>query len=322
MKYFKKFFLPAGVILAVLLAFFVPEWGITLRDNLHQNILVIIIFLVCGIQTSVKDLHIDKKSILFLLGGGIFTLLILPVIAWGSSHLLAIAALPAAGLIVMAASPPTLSSGIVMTETSDGNYVTAVAITMLYNLVSVLTIPFVLALLISSDAGINTDAWNTLKKLFLLVVLPFAGGFALRFPLKGRKLPFLSYINSTAVILLVLFFFSSSSASMKQISFGFLLKSFAATVIIHMGAMAILWYAGKALKLPVSERKAYIFTAGSKTLTMALTTLAIMGAEKGDAALPCLIFYFIQMLFDSFLAAKMGLSSQEKEEEPAIEKSI
>ena len=214
--------------------------------------------------------------------------------------------------MVMTASPPTLSSGIVMTETSNGNHVTAVAITMLYNLVSVLTIPFILALLISSDAGINTNAWNTLKNLFLLVVLPFAAGFALRFPLKGRKMPFLSYINSTAVVLLVLFFFSSSSASMKQISLVFLLKSIAATIIIHMGAMAIFWYAGKALKLPVSERKAYIFTAASKTLTMALTTLAIMGAEKGDAALPCLIFYFIQMLFDSTLAAKMGLASPEE----------
>ena len=126
-----------------------------------------------------------------------------------------------------------------------------------------------------------------------------------------QKSSWLSFVSSTAVILLILFFFSASSEKMKAISTLILLKGFGAAIIIHLGSMAFFWYGAKMLKMPVGECKAYLFTAASKTLTIALTTLAIIGAGDGDAVAPCIIFYFFQMIFDSFLAAKMGLSSKE-----------
>lgn len=317
-KIVKKTFLPVGLVVAVILAYFVPEFGIKLKNTIDQNIFIVAVFLVCGIQTSVKDLHITKKSLLFLVGGAVLTLFICPVFAWGITLLLGLAALPAAGLIVVAAAPPTLSSGIVMTETAGGNNVTAIAITMLYNLAAVFTIPVVLTFAIASDTGINTNPWNMLKKLFILVVIPFAVGFVFKTLVKMKKSPsWLSFISSIAVVVLILFFFSASSDKMKAISGLVFLKGFAAAILIHLGSMALFWYGAKALKMPVEEGKAYLFTAASKTLTIALTTLAIIGAGDGDAVAPCIIFYFFQMLFDSFLAAKMGLA---KESEQAASK--
>ncbi len=311
-KIVKKTFLPAGLVIAVVLSFIIPQFGIKFKETLDQNILIVAVFLVCGIQTSISDLYITRKSLLFLIGGAILTLFLCPVFAWGITLLLGLAALPAAGLIVVAAAPPTLSSGIVMTETAGGNNVTAIAITMLYNLAAVFTIPVVLSFAIASDAGINTNPWNMLKKLFILVVIPFAAGFAFKTLIKMKKSPsWLSFVSSTAVILLILFFFSASSEKMKAISTLILLKGFGAAIIIHLGSMAFFWYGAKMLKMPVGECKAYLFTAASKTLTIALTTLAIIGAGDGDAVAPCIIFYFFQMIFDSFLAAKMGLSSKE-----------
>ncbi|MBO5760928.1 MAG: bile acid:sodium symporter [Lentisphaeria bacterium] len=311
-KIVKKTFLPAGLVLAVLLACIVPEFGIKMKSTIDQNIFIVIVFVVCGIQTSLSDLHITKKSLFFLVCGGILTLFLCPLFAWGITLLLGLASLQAAGLIVAAAAPPTLSSGIVMTETAGGNHVTAIAITMLYNLAAVFTIPVVLAFAIASDAGINTNPWNMLKKLFLLVVLPFAAGFVFKTLIRMKKSPsWLSFVSSFAVIALILFFFSASSDKMKAISAMVLLKGFIASIIIHFACMASFWYGAKALKLPVEECKAYLFTAASKTLTIALTTLAIIGAGDGDAVAPCIIFYFFQMIFDSFLAAKMGLSGKE-----------
>ncbi|MBO4305365.1 MAG: bile acid:sodium symporter [Lentisphaeria bacterium] len=311
-KIIKKLFLPVGLVLAVILSFCVPRFGIAFKSALNQNILIMLIFLICGFQTTLNELRITKRSLIFLVGGALLTLFVCPLFAWGITLLLGLAALPAAGLIVVAAAPPTLSSGIVMTETAGGNNVTAVAITMLYNIVAVFTIPLVLGLALASETGINTDPLNMLKKLFLLVVIPFIIGFDLKNLFRMKKAPsWFSFVSSTAVILLILFFFSASSDSMKKISGIMLFKGFAAAIVLHLGSLAAFWYGGKALKLPEEECKAYLFTAASKTLTMALTTLAIMGAESGDAVAPCIIFYFFQMMFDSSLAAKMGLSAKE-----------
>ena len=319
-KIIKKIFLPASLVLAVILACFVPEFGIKMKNTVNQNIFIVVVFVICGIQTSISELHITKKSLFFLVCGAVMTLFLCPLFAWGITFLLGLASLQAAGLIVVAAAPPTLSSGIVMTETAGGNNVTAIAITMLYNLAAVFTIPLVLAFAIATDAGINTNPWNMLKKLFLLVVIPFAAGFIFKSMIRMKKSPsYLSFISSFAVFMLVLFFFSASSDKMKAISAMVLLKGFIAAIIIHLGSMASFWYGAKALKLPAGECKAYLFTAASKTLTIALTTLAIIGAGDGDAVAPCIIFYFFQMIFDSFLAAKMGLSR--KENPPAGQES-
>lgn len=311
-KIVKKTFLPVGLVVAVVLSFWIPEFGIKMKNTIDQNIFIVAVFVVCGIQTSIKDLHITKKSLFFLAAGGILTLFLCPLFAWGITFVLGLAAFQAAGLIVVAAAPPTLSSGIVMTETAGGNNVTAIAVTMLYNLAAVFTIPIVLSFAIASDAGINTNPWNMLKKLFLLVVIPFAAGFAFKALVKMKKSPsWLSFISSLAVVVLILFFFSASSERMKSISAIVLLKGFIAAIVIHLASMAAFWYGGKALKMPVEECKAFVFTAASKTLTIALTTLAIIGAGDGDAVAPCIIFYFFQMLFDSVLAAKMGLSGKD-----------
>ena len=60
----------------------------------------------------------------------------------------------------------------------------------------------------------------------------------------------------------------------------------------------------------VPERKALLFTGASKTITITITTLNIIGADSGAALVPALVFYFVQSLVDSSLAAKMGLSCE------------
>ena len=75
---------------------------------------------------------------------------------------------------------------------------------------------------------------------------------------------------------------------------------------MRLGLMAVLWYGGKLFNMDIADRKAAIFTAGSKTLTIALATLAIMDAGDGPAVIPCMVFYFLQSLIDSALAGKFA----------------
>ena len=73
-----------------------------------------------------------------------------------------------------------------------------------------------------------------------------------------------------------------------------------------------MWFGGVAVKIGVPERKALLFTGASKTITITITTLNIIGADSGAALVPALVFYFVQSLVDSSLAAKMGLSCEKK----------
>ena len=70
--------------------------------------------------------------------------------------------------------------------------------------------------------------------------------------------------------------------------------------------MALMWFGGRAMRFPLADCKAMIFTGASKTVTITLATLAILGVGEGLAVVPCLVFYFVQMIVDSMLAARMG----------------
>ena len=83
---------------------------------------------------------------------------------------------------------------------------------------------------------------------------------------------------------------------------------------MHLILLAVMWYGGRLLRYTAFDCTALIFTGASKTLTLALTTLAIMNAGSGEAVVPCMIFYFLQMLIDSSIAGKMGLTAKKQAE--------
>lgn len=321
---FRKLFLPLGIVLSIAVAFVYPApgvWfkGLNFGSNLTiNNMLILLVFVICGWNVDVGGMKFDRKFMLIFSAGAFITLVLSPVLGWGTAKLFGLAMLPATGLIVAAAMPPTLSSGIVLTETANGNSLLSILMTVGYNLISVVTIPLMLALCISSGGKIDTDPLKMFTQLVLLVLVPSVVGFGMQ-KLSKRKLPaFFSYISSLAVIALVWGFFSSSSSEFKQHSFNKLLLEGSAALILHLGMLFIMWYGAAAVRLGVPERKALLFTGASKTITITITTLSMIGADTGAALVPALVFYFVQSIVDSSLAAKMGLSSGEKISEKEV----
>lgn len=317
---FKKLFLPGGMILACILSFIWPDpgtWFKALRLSswlTMNNFLIVVIFLVCGWNMDVNSVKFDRKFALLFVSGAVFSLLVSPLLGWGTAKIFCMSVLPATGLIVASAMPPTLSSGIVLTETANGSTLLAILMTVGYNLLSVLTIPLMLALCVTASGEIDTDPLRMFIQLVLLVLLPSILGFVLKKATKWKLPKILGYAPSTAVILLVWGFFSSSSADFKQHSPMALLQEGASALFLHVILLAVMWYGGLLFKCGKAERKALLFTGGSKTLTIALTMLNIIGADTGAAMVPCLVYYFVQSLVDSALAGKMGLTALKEEE--------
>jgi len=88
------------------------------------------------------------------------------------------------GLFLVAVMPTTLSSGVVMTGAAGGNMAHALAITIVSNGLSILTIPLTLSLLLEQIGGgtaVSIDKLAIMTKLGFLVLVPLCLGLGIKF---------------------------------------------------------------------------------------------------------------------------------------------
>jgi len=176
----QQWFLPVGLVLAMALALVAPLPGSALNETGLVLGLIPLIFLVNGYQTRLDRLSLRKRFVGVLLTGVVIGLLLSPFIGLGTAALLGLPASAALGLVVMASMPPTLSSGVIMTENAGGQTLWAMLLTILLNLIGIFTIPFVLSLTLETGAEVVVSPWPLLLRLLLVVLLPFVLGGLLR----------------------------------------------------------------------------------------------------------------------------------------------
>ena len=197
---FKKLYLPVGMLVMLAAALLYPPSGTWIKEFHLNNFFIVVIFLVCGWQTNMSGVRFDRKFLLLFVAGAAVSLGVAPWIARGIGALMALPMLSVIGLVVISAMPPTLSSGIVMTENAEGNTFLSMMLTIGYNLLGVFTLPVILSWILASHGSVDTDPLRMLGKLALLVLLPFFVGFFGK-KLSGWKLPGLigGYVPSTCV---------------------------------------------------------------------------------------------------------------------------
>ena len=83
------------------------------------------------------------------------------------------------GLFLVLVMPTTMSSGVVMTGAAGGNIAPALLITVVANSLSVVTIPFSLALLLQTVESVPIDKARMMIQMALLVLLPLVLGLFL-----------------------------------------------------------------------------------------------------------------------------------------------
>lgn len=302
---FKKLFLPIGMVAAILLSFACPAIGVWMKKSLGSNLFIVLIFLVCGWRTMFTEMKFDRKFLRNFLLCGIMALIISPLLGLGLGKVLRLDEAAILGLIVISCVPPTLSSGIVMAETAGGNVLLAMMMTVVFNLVGVISMPIIISLSVSGASNIDTNPLKMFLDLVLLVLLPFFIGWCVQKFAKLKPPAWTGYIPSSCVILLILGFFSGARDKFLSYDLKLLLIAAAASILLRGIFLAVYYYGGKLLKMERADRIAAMFTAGSKTLTIALTMLAIIGAGSGTAIIPCMVFYALQSVIDSTLAAKL-----------------
>ena len=300
---FKKLYLPVGILIAVIWSLSAPAAGLFCKEYIGTPAMIIAIFLVSGMQVKFSELKFDRKFLLGLIFGSFFTLAGLSFCGWASLSWLTWDKALLAGLLVMLAAPPTLSSGIVMTQQANGNMMLSIAITVFYNLIAIFTLPLVLGFLLNAASAGNVDSWKMFKQLVFTVMIPLFIGYGIKkYLFRGWYHKLIDYIPLTATIMLSLAFFAAARASILAIPLLTVLVVLIVALIYHLFSMAALWGISKVLRMNIADTKAMVFCGASKSATMALAMVAIAGLGSSAAAVPCLLFYALQLFLDAMLA--------------------
>ena len=300
---FKKLFLPVGILVAVIWSLAAPAAGLFCKEYIGTPAMIVAIFLVSGMQVKFNELKFDRKFIFGIILGSAFTLIGLSFSGWLTLAWLTWDKALLAGLLVMLAAPPTLSSGIVMTNQANGNMMLSIAITVFYNLIAIVTLPLVLGFLLNAASAGNVDSWKMFKQLVYTVMIPLFIGYGIKkYIFRSWYHKAIDYIPLVATIMLSLAFFAAARASILAIPLLTVLVVLIAALIFHVFSMAALWGIGKVLRMNTADTKAMIFCGASKSATMALAMVAIAGLGETAAAVPCLLFYALQLFLDAILA--------------------
>ena len=300
----RQLFLPLGLILAVICGLILPTGGIFLADNNGLKILVCIIFVVSGYQTGAKGFSLDQRLFALFLTAALISLIVAPLLGLLFAKLLSFPPSLAIGLIIISAVPPTLSSGIVITEVSRGNTVLALFLTITLNLLGIFVMPFMLDLCLKAAGPVDINQTALLLKMLFLVLFPFIIGKLIRnLSSKNRVSPNWSYVNSSCVILVVYASLSTSRDAFSGLGVTEFLMIGAGVSLVHILLLIINYQTGKLFQLPLPDRKALLFVASQKTLPISVAVLANIQFATGSAIIVCLMFHFFQLFVDSFLAS-------------------
>lgn len=233
---------------------------------------------------------------------------VLPVLAWALGPLLPGQDLRL-GLLIMASVPCTLASALLWTRMAGGNEATALLIILLTTGTSWLVTTGWLALLAGTTVVLDRGA--LMRGLFLTLVLPFGLGQLLRAAgpcarAADRYRTPLGVVSRLLIFLVIL----KAAADVRDrlvtpsggLTAGSLLLAAAVCLGVHLAAMAVGLWGGKALAFSRPDQLAVAIAGSQKTLPVALFLFDAYFRDYPLAVVPMVFYHVGQLVLDTFIA--------------------
>jgi len=300
----------------LLLAHAFPPAGLMLQAVFPvKELAVVAIFVVTGItlrtgrvvgQLRNVRLHALVQSFIFL----VFPLLI------AASHFPFDNQLDgqlAVGLYALASLPTTISSCVAFTTMAGGNTAGTLFNAVFANIAGIVLSPLIfLALVRAGNITIEINEAALFWRIAQLVVFPFAIGQLLRrmarvarWAESSRKI--CSRITTGAILLIVYLAFCSLFRGDRVTASGTVLIGLLAYLfVLNVVALALVWWASGALKLPHDDRISALFTGSQKTLAMGWPLIMAFCADSASlradvVALPIIFYHPMQLVIASLV---------------------
>lgn len=197
-----------------------------------------------------------------------------------------------------------------MTGAAGGRMAHALVITVVANMLAVLTIPISLSLLLGitgKEAAIVIDKSAVMAKIGLFVVLPLLAGLAARFRF-SRWIPSQSHrfqLFNQLLILVIVWMGISQSRPVVLESGAQLIVIVLLIFAFHLMLLYTAWTSIRFLKIPPGERESILFMGIQKTLPLSVILQVTLFPEYGQALLVCVGHHFISLMIDGFLVGRL-----------------
>jgi solute carrier family 10 (sodium/bile acid cotransporter), member 7 len=274
------------------------------------NAVIFLIFLASGLILNNEQI---KKGLGDLKGTVLALILIFvmaPVVAY------AVSALPMdrgarIGLFLVAVTPTTMTSGVVMTGAAGGNMAHALLITVLASGMSMLTIPLSLGALlgIGGEGGeVSIEKGKMMVQIAFLVLVPLVIGMVLRPESAGlaqrlrKGVPVFTQSMILAIVWMGLSgargaVLSGGARTLQVVVFAFL---------FHALLLVVAFGLTKLFRVGPGRRESVIFMGGQKTLPLSVLLQTTLFPGYGLALAFCVIHHFVHLMMDGYLVQRLG----------------
>lgn len=279
--------------------------GRWLKANRGPDIIIILIFFLSGLALNTSQIRAGFADYTGTLLALVVIFLVSPIVA------IAFSALPLStgvliGLLLVAAMPTTLSSGVVMSGAAGGNMAHALLITIIANSLAVVTIPVTLELLLAfagQEKEVVIDQLPIMLKIAKLVLLPLILGIVIRN--RGGQwvqpiLPYISILNQTGILTVV---WMASCQGREAIvgSLGSVPLVIGLTFAFHLVLVLIALFATGLTGIGKGRRESVILMGGQKTLPLSIILQVSLFPEYGLALVVCVLHHITHLAMDGFL---------------------
>ena len=281
--------------------------------NLIKFSLIICIFLLSGLTIDSSKLLHSIKNWQLHLWIQIISFLIFPAVILVTAFLTDsndLGNLIYVGFIVLACIPTTITSCVVFTRNADGNEEASLFNATLGNILGIFITPLLIYFLIGET--IHLDPIAAIKKLTLLVILPFLIGQIGRNFLSIKVSPALAKNGSNWMILAIMFIaFINAFDTGINLSFIDFVYILILSLVLKLVLTAATWY-GSALnstRFSLPDRKCLTITATQKTLALGLPIVTVLFANNPNLAVisfPIIAYHTVQLIIDGVLVSYLA----------------
>lgn len=275
------------------------------KANHGPDIIIVLIFFLSGLALNTRQIRAGFADYQGTLLALLVIFLLSPIVAIVFSFL-PLQAGVLIGLLLVAAMPTTLSSGVVMSGSAGGNMAHALLITIIANSLAVVTIPFCLELLLSfagHEQEVVIDQLPIMLKIAKLVLLPLLFGIFIRNNFGKwvqQVLPYTSILNQTGILTVV---WMASCQGREAIvgSLGSVPLVIALTFTFHLVLVLLALLLTGCTGIGKGRRESVILMGGQKTLPLSIILQVSLFPEYGLALVVCVLHHITHLAMDGFL---------------------
>jgi len=311
-RFVLRHFLPIGILFDAVVGIGRPEYGVAM-ERVHLLPAVIFAIFVCNglsldtgeFLNAFRGLKIPLYSVVAVSG-------IFPAVGFMLGKLLGLAPGDFVGLMVIASSPTTLGSGIVLASLAGGSLPVAILITVVACASAVLFMPSVLQIVLGLGMRIDLPFGKMMVELGYMIILPTVIGQLLRRSLAEnikRWWGLLSVMPTLLIVVMIFIAVSKGSDGLRGRSPSLLAHVAVVAVGLHVLMLGVNYGAGRIMRLTVPALKSVTIVCSQKTLPLSVFVVLRYFADYPTAVVPCLLFYLSQIFLDSLIAHRWSTRS-------------